>query len=106
MQLTPLEGTGKASRQRSIVQGHIDQGVIFPKMGIAMSESMNKLIHTTSQTLKSKLRAILATISALSLVLIDEDARRYFKQSEIVLCRQAPEGVEAAQRQAKEIQMS
>ena len=29
-----------------------------------MSESMNKLIHTTSQTLKSKLRAILATISA------------------------------------------
>lgn len=42
----------------------------------------------------------------LSLVLIDEDARRYFKQSEIVLFRQAPEGVEAAQRQAKEIQMS
>ncbi|KAI5209647.1 vacuolar protein sorting-associated protein 26 [Aureobasidium subglaciale] len=42
----------------------------------------------------------------LSLVLIDEDARRYFKQSEIVLYRQAPEGVEAAQRQAKEIQMS
>lgn len=27
----------------------------------------------------------------LSLVLIDEDARRYFKQSEIVLYRQAPE---------------
>jgi vacuolar protein sorting-associated protein 26 len=27
----------------------------------------------------------------LSLVLIDEDARRYFKQSEIVLFRQAPE---------------
>mgnify|MGYP002477164140 CR=1 FL=1 len=41
-----------------------------------------------------------------TLVLIDEDARRYFKQSEIVLYRQAPEGVEAAQRQAKEIQMS
>lgn len=29
----------------------------------------------------------------LSLVLIDEDARRYFKQSEIVLYRQAPEGL-------------
>jgi vacuolar protein sorting-associated protein 26 len=29
----------------------------------------------------------------LSLVLIDEDARRYFKQSEIVLFRQAPEGL-------------
>ncbi|KAJ9626452.1 Vacuolar protein sorting-associated protein 26 [Taxawa tesnikishii (nom. ined.)] len=42
----------------------------------------------------------------LSLVLIDEDARRYFKQSEIVLYRQAPEGVEAAQRQAKEIAQS
>jgi vacuolar protein sorting-associated protein 26 len=27
----------------------------------------------------------------LSLVLIDEDARRYFKQSEIVLYRQAPD---------------
>jgi vacuolar protein sorting-associated protein 26 len=27
----------------------------------------------------------------LSLVLIDEDARRYFKQSEIILFRQAPE---------------
>lgn len=29
----------------------------------------------------------------LSLVLIDEDARRYFKQSEIVLYRQAPDTV-------------
>lgn len=29
----------------------------------------------------------------LSLVLIDEDARRYFKQSEIVLYRQAPDAV-------------
>jgi len=42
----------------------------------------------------------------LSLVLIDEDARRYFKQSEIVLYRQAPENSELAQRQAKEIQAS
>jgi len=42
----------------------------------------------------------------LSLVLIDEDARRYFKQSEIVLFRQAPEGHELAQKQAKEIQAS
>lgn len=31
----------------------------------------------------------------LSLVLIDEDARRYFKQSEIVLYRQAPDAVSA-----------
>lgn len=29
----------------------------------------------------------------LSLVLIDEDARRYFKQSEIVLYRQAPDAI-------------
>lgn len=29
----------------------------------------------------------------LSLVLIDEDARRYFKQSEIILYRQAPDAV-------------
>ena len=42
----------------------------------------------------------------LSQVLIDEDARRYFKQSEIVLYRQAPENSELAQRQAKEIQAS
>ncbi|EGP91688.1 unnamed protein product [Zymoseptoria tritici ST99CH_1A5] len=42
----------------------------------------------------------------LSLVLIDEDSRRYFKQSEIVLYRQAPENSELAQRQAKEIQAS
>lgn len=42
----------------------------------------------------------------LSLVLIDEDARRYFKQSEIVLYRQAPEDNELATRQAKEVQMS
>lgn len=42
----------------------------------------------------------------LSLVLIDEDARRYFKQSEIVLFRQAPEGHELAQKQAKEIAQS
>ncbi|KAF2484281.1 vacuolar protein sorting-associated protein 26-domain-containing protein [Neohortaea acidophila] len=42
----------------------------------------------------------------LSLVLIDEDARRYFKQSEIVLFRQAPENSELAMRQAKEVQQS
>lgn len=42
----------------------------------------------------------------LSLVLIDEDARRYFKQSEIVLYRQAPENSAFAQQQAKEIQAS
>ncbi|KAH9809515.1 Vacuolar protein sorting-associated protein 26 [Teratosphaeria destructans] len=42
----------------------------------------------------------------LSLVLIDEDARRYFKQSEIVLYRQAPENSELAQEQAKQIQGS
>lgn len=30
----------------------------------------------------------------LSLVLIDEDARRYFKQSEIILYRQAPDVVQ------------
>ncbi|EON61335.1 hypothetical protein W97_00548 [Coniosporium apollinis CBS 100218] len=39
----------------------------------------------------------------LSLVLIDEDARRYFKQSEIVLYRQAPEGLAAAQAQNLQI---
>lgn len=63
MQLINLVGTGKAARQRSTVQGHIEQGVIFPKMGIAMSESMNKLIRTTSQGLKSMLSGILATVS-------------------------------------------
>jgi hypothetical protein len=62
--LTILSGSGKAARQRSTVQGHIEQGVIFPKMGIAMSESMNKLIQTTSQKLKIMLRSILDTVSA------------------------------------------
>ncbi|MCJ1352160.1 MAG: Vacuolar protein sorting-associated protein 26 [Icmadophila ericetorum] len=38
----------------------------------------------------------------LSLVLIDEDARRYFKQSEIVLYRQAPDVVAAQQLQAQD----
>ncbi|KAH7193897.1 uncharacterized protein B0J16DRAFT_395906 [Fusarium flagelliforme] len=57
-------GSGKAARQRSTVQGHIEQGVIFPKMGIAMSESMNKLIRTTSQNLKIMLRSILDTVSS------------------------------------------
>lgn len=60
----------------------------------------------------------------LSLVLIDEgmfthmrrnlsvanlravDARRYFKQSEIVLFRQAPEGLAAAQAQNQQIAVS
>ncbi|KAI9835341.1 MAG: Vacuolar protein sorting-associated protein 26 [Sclerophora amabilis] len=37
----------------------------------------------------------------LSLVLIDEDARRYFKQSEIVLYRQTPEIAAAAPSQAQ-----
>ena len=37
----------------------------------------------------------------LSLVLIDEDARRYFKQSEIVLYRQAPEVAQAQLEQAQ-----
>jgi vacuolar protein sorting-associated protein 26 len=34
----------------------------------------------------------------LSLVLIDEDARRYFKQSEIILFRQAPDAVSGQQQ--------
>jgi len=42
----------------------------------------------------------------LSLVLIDEDARRYFKQSEIVLFRQAPEGLTLAEEQNKMIAAS
>lgn len=42
----------------------------------------------------------------LSLVLIDEDARRYFKQSEIVLFRLAPEGMPLAQEQNKQIAVS
>ncbi|TKA23106.1 hypothetical protein B0A54_17887 [Friedmanniomyces endolithicus] len=42
----------------------------------------------------------------LSLVLIDEDARRYFKHSEIVLYRQAPENNDLAMQQAKETQQS
>lgn len=58
------EGTGKATRQRSIVQGHIEQGVIFPQMAVAISESMNKLINTTSGRLNAMLRTILATIKA------------------------------------------
>ncbi|WEW60702.1 Vacuolar protein sorting-associated protein 26 [Emydomyces testavorans] len=46
----------------------------------------------------------------LSLVLIDEDARRYFKQSEIVLYRQAPElppvpGAAPQQRQPQQMQL-
>ncbi|KAK4905791.1 Vacuolar protein sorting-associated protein 26, partial [Elasticomyces elasticus] len=38
----------------------------------------------------------------LSLVLIDDDIRRYFKQSEIVVCPQAPENNDLAMQQAKE----
>jgi hypothetical protein len=34
------------------------------------------------------------------------DARRYFKQSEIVLYRQAPEGMALAQEHNKQIQQS
>jgi vacuolar protein sorting-associated protein 26 len=44
----------------------------------------------------------------LSLVLIDEDARRYFKQSEIALYRQAPEiapNAQIAQQQQIQQQM-
>ena len=39
----------------------------------------------------------------LSLVLIDEDARRYFKQSEIVLFRQPPDDAPLAQEQSKQM---
>lgn len=42
----------------------------------------------------------------LSLVLIDEDARRYFKQSEIVLFRQAPEDMPLAIEQNKQMAVS
>ncbi|CAJ0551485.1 Ff.00g114150.m01.CDS01 [Fusarium sp. VM40] len=57
-------GTGKAARQRSIVQGHIEQGVIFPQMAVAISESMDKLIKTTSGRLNTILRSVLATIES------------------------------------------
>jgi hypothetical protein len=55
-------GTGKAAHQRSIVQGHIEQGVIFPQMAVAISESMERLIKTTSERLNTMLRSVLATI--------------------------------------------
>lgn len=42
----------------------------------------------------------------LLLVLIDDDMRRYFKQSEIVVCPQAPENSDLAMQQAKEVQQS
>lgn len=58
------QGDGKAARQISIVQGHIEQGVIFPKMGIAMSENMDQLIHATSQRLEGMLSGILAIVSS------------------------------------------
>lgn len=56
------KGTGKAARQRSIVQGHIQQGVIFPQMAVAISESMERLIKLTSERLNTMLRSVLATI--------------------------------------------
>ncbi|XEV04523.1 hypothetical protein FSHL1_009810 [Fusarium sambucinum] len=55
-------GTGKAARQRSIVQGHIEQGVIFPKMGINIAESMESLIKATSKSLKMILTGAIATV--------------------------------------------
>ncbi|CEI60224.1 unnamed protein product [Fusarium venenatum] len=44
------------------VQGHIEQGVIFPKMGITMAESMESLIKTTSTKLKVILKGVMATV--------------------------------------------
>ncbi|KAF4493723.1 hypothetical protein FAGAP_10157 [Fusarium agapanthi] len=45
--------TGKFGRQMSIIQGHIEEGLIFPKLSIAVAESMNNLIAITSIRLGS-----------------------------------------------------
>ncbi|KAF5688802.1 hypothetical protein FCIRC_1708 [Fusarium circinatum] len=45
--------TGKFGRQISIIQGHIEEGLIFPKLSIAVAESMNNLITLTSTRLGS-----------------------------------------------------
>ncbi|KAH7190559.1 hypothetical protein BKA60DRAFT_626321 [Fusarium oxysporum] len=56
------KGDGKAARQKSIIQGYIEEGVIFPKMSIAISDRMSQLITETSGRLTSLLSDVFKVV--------------------------------------------
>ncbi|KAH8688415.1 hypothetical protein BGZ61DRAFT_353751 [Ilyonectria robusta] len=55
-------GIGMAARQRGIVQGHIEDGSLFPNLGISISTSMEELITSTENKLTKPFNGILESI--------------------------------------------
>jgi hypothetical protein len=50
-------GTGKAQRQRSIVQGRITNGTLFPNISTSIQENVEKLNQTSFLALHDRLQA-------------------------------------------------
>lgn len=57
-------GSGMAARQRGIVQGHIEDGSLFPNLGISISTSMEELITSTERKLTRTFNGILGSIKS------------------------------------------
>jgi hypothetical protein len=55
-------GTGKAARQRSIVQGRITNGTLFPHISAKIQASIEKLIQKTFHDLHDAVNAVLNLI--------------------------------------------
>lgn len=53
-----------AARQRGIVQGHIEDGSLFPNLGISISTSMEELITSTEKKLTRTFNGILGSIKS------------------------------------------
>lgn len=55
-------GTGKAARQRAIVQGRITNGTLFPHISAKIQDSIDKLVRKTFRDLDDAVNSILDLI--------------------------------------------
>lgn len=55
-------GTGKAARQRAIVQGRITNGTLFPHISAKIQASIDDLVRKTFRRLKNEVDAVLDLI--------------------------------------------
>jgi hypothetical protein len=52
-------GTGKAARQRAIVQGRITNGTLFPHISAKIQASIDQLVRKTFRDLRDAVNAVL-----------------------------------------------
>lgn len=69
-------GTGKAARQRSIVQGRITNGTLFPHISTKIQANINRLVQETFRDLYDAVNIVLGLIvSDVEMVLASKPQR-------------------------------